>query len=1075
MKSIISNSKKGILSLLFYMIIFSTLNLYPQSWQQPIENTNNFYFIQKAFNEFWKDSVGPKGSGWKQFKRWEAFWEPRVFPTGQFPNGIGIYKDFVNFKEKIAKTDKPTMKANWKEFGPITIPQNRLSYNSSGLGRINCVRFHPTNPDIIWIGSSAGGAWVSKDRGNSWNVSDFTQFLSIGVTDIAISESNPNIMYISTGDADGNSMTRGYSIGVIKSTDAGNTWKPTTLSYEIASSVVTGRIFVHPLDPNIVIVATSSGILKSKDGGVIWENKKSGINFRDIIAKSNKPSVLYAATFNFGGSTAIYKSEDLGETWNIVKQFSGINRIVLGVSADAPDNVYALCSNTSNGFGGFYFSNDEGVNWTSMSTNPNILNISNDGSGSGGQGYYDLALAIAPFDSKLIYAGGIHIWKSIDGGVSWSLVNHWTGGYGKPYVHADQHDLQFSPHTGHLYSANDGGIYRANADGTSWQDLSNGISIAQFYRFSNSATNANMVIGGTQDNGSHLAVDGKWYHVNGGDGMETLIDFTDSRFVYSSMYNGSLYKSTNGGLSFYSMVSASQKGERGAWTTPFIINPQNPKSLYVGFYNIWKSDDRGTTWKKISNYTSTTTVNALQISPTDTNIIYYSTGNIIYKSVDGAKTFSRIGSLNAYISYITVDYNNPHRIWVSLSGYYPTYKVYEFDGTDWKNLTRNLPNVPANTIVYQKNSPDRLYLGTDIGVFYTDNSTDQWEFFNEGMPNVVVTELEIQYSSGKLRAATFGRGIWETEIINCNLTSPEVTIKGNTTFCQGDSVILEMKDPPYLYKSIKWSSGDTSKSIVVKTNGEYSVYIEDFNGCSAKSSNIKITVYSVPTIKIITKGNNPICVGDSLVLSASLGFQSYLWSTGDTTKKITVREPNRYWLKGTTAQGCQAISDILDVTIAPLPQKPTINREGNWLICTPASAYQWYLNDIPIQGATSQTYYIKQDGTYKVEITDENGCKAFSNPTQEIVGIEEPFNDESIRIIPNPSDGTFTLQNYLFENAYIKINVVNALGKTLYSTEKYLESGHNQITIDLSNFAKNVYFLIIQINERTYYKKLIKR
>lgn len=1065
---------KKYLTLLILTIILNPFNIYSQNWNQYIENQSNFYSIQKAFYDYWKDSTGPKGSGWKQFKRWEAFWEPRVFPNGQFPNGIDIYKEYVNFKEKFAKNDKPSIKANWKEFGPITIPQNRLFYNSSGLGRVNCVRFHPTNPDIIWIGSSAGGAWKSTDRGNSWTVSDFTQFLSIGVTDIAISESNPNVIYISTGDADGNSMTRGYSIGVIKSTDGGNTWKPTSLSYDIASTVVTGRIYVNPNDPNIVIVTTSSGILKSKDGGVIWENKKTGVNFRDLVASPEKPNVLYAASFNLSGSTAIYKSEDLGETWNLVKQFSGINRIALGVSNDAPNSVYALCSNTSNGFGGFYVSEDEGKNWSLKSSSPNILNISNDGSGSGGQGYYDLALAIAPFDSKLIYAGGIHIWKSIDGGSSWSLVNHWTGGYGKPYVHADQHDLQFSPHTGHLYSANDGGIYKANADGTAWQDLSNGVSIAQFYRFSNSATNPTMVIGGTQDNGSHLTVDGKWYHVNGGDGMETIIDYSDTRYVYSSMYNGALYKSTNGGLSFYSMVSASQKGERGAWTTPFIINPLNPKTLYAGFYNIWKSNDRGSTWSKVSNYSSSTTVNALQISPTDTNVIYYSTGNVIYKSTDGAKTFSRIGTLNAYISYIAVDYNNPNRIWVSLSGYYPTHKVYEFDGKDWINITRNLPNVPVNTIVYQKNSPDRLYIGTDIGVFYTDNSTDQWEIFNDGLPNLVVSELEIQYSSGKLRAATFGRGIWETEIINCNIPSPEVNITGNTTFCQGDSVILDMKIPSYSYKTIKWSTGDTTKRIIVKTSGDYYVYVEDTQGCSAKSSTIKITVYPVPSIKIIVKGNNPICVGDSLVLYASLGFQSYLWSNGDTNKKITIREPGRYWLKGITTQGCQSISDVIDVSIAPIPEKPIITRDGNWLISSPAKAYQWYLNDEPIEGATSQSYYIKQDGTYKVEITDDYGCKAFSNPTQEIVGVEDNFVDEYLRIIPNPNDGLFTIAINIKASNLIKIDIVNIMGQNVFSLEKLLEVGNQQIQVDISTLPNGIYYTTVRSNTKALRYKIIK-
>jgi photosystem II stability/assembly factor-like uncharacterized protein len=1066
---------------IFFFLSFG--NLYSQEPLVKLEQIKkpNFYDIDKIFNDYWSKIPEEQetentfeGEGRDQFKRWESFWQRRTYPTGEFPNATDILRDWEQYKAKNNKNS--TQSANWTLLGPFDNPQPVPGQGEQGLGRINRIRFDPNNFRIIWAGSAAGGVWKSVDDGKNWATFPFTQFLSIGVSDIAISPQNSNIVYVATGDCEP-SYESYYSIGLIKTTNGGTDWQVTNLKYSLSDNMNVNRVLVHPGDPNIVIVGTSDGIYKSTDGGNTWALKQGGAFFIDMEFMPGNPNVIYASTKTWSGTNYVYKSSDNGESWKIVQTYSNSLRVALAVSLAEPNYVYSLVSNLNRGFQSLSLSVDGGENWDKMADPSTVNNILGWYGGTGndavkGQGEYDLCIAVSPSHGYEVYIGGINVWKSNNSGESFTILTDWTGGSGGAYVHADQHDLVFANYSTTLYSGNDGGIDRTTDGGTTWTNLTKGISNTQFYRLGCSVTNPNLIIAGSQDNGTRRLKSSTWNGINGGDGMEAAIDPTNENRMYCSIQtnNGQvLLKSGNGGSTFVRMLGQSETGQASDWITPYIINQQNPSILYAGFVDVWKLSNYGSTRSKISNFGGNQVIMSLALAPSDSNTLYTATMNDLHVTHDGGQTWNMRIYSGGPISCIAVDPQNPNRVWITKSNYTSGSKVYEYDGTTWKNISGNLPNVPVNCIVYQNGSPDRLYVGTDIGVFYSDYGSAYWEPYGSGMPNVIVYDLAIQYSTHKLRAATFGRGLWETDISNCNLPQPKITIIGDTTFCQGDSCILQAEDG---FSNYNWTSGETTKSIIVKQSGAYSYVVNDTSGCSAKSPAIYVDVKTVNDLTITPVGKYPMCKGDSVQLNASLGFANYKWSTGETNRKITVYQPGTYSVTGTSSNGCTKTTEF---TVVTSPAKPAITRYRNTLTSTDAFAYQWFLNDSIIPGATAQSYEITNDGTYKVEVFDKDSCFDISDSIFAILGVEDINQTQDyINIYPNPGTGIYNLNIKLKQPAKIEATLTNILGINVWSSVLMYNDGVLSQEIDIQNLPAGVYYLIIRYGSDSFIHKIVK-
>lgn len=1080
-------TNRRILSLLFAVIIIIPHYLSAQPWALQAEKMKNASFLeaQYEFNNYWKDKTPSKGTGWKQFKRLEWFLEQRLYPDNELPDLSRIYNDYQNYNEK-SKSNNSTLNDlyKWTALGPFVKPKQHAEFSPTGLGRMNCISFHPTNSNVIWAGASFGGVWKTTNGGGTWQTFPFTQFLSIGISDIACAPSNPNVVYAATGDANAAGVLGAlfnYSIGIIKTTDNGNTWALTEPLFgqkiEIASKILINRILVHPQNENIVYVGSSVGLFKTTDGGNTWTTLNSTF-CRDLEFKADNPDYLVGAFREISGNAYLYSIAKVNnETGALSKkiQFNDVIRISLNVTKGDPKVMYALCASYDMGFHSVIKSTDAGETWTTRAkrgTHPNYLHFYTSGSGVGGQGLYDLCLAIDPKNSNIVYIGGVNVWKSTDGGAEFTINTDWQG-LSAPWIHADVHSLEFSP-DGNLFACTDGGVNKTTNGGTSWSDLSNSLAVTQFYKFDQFPDDENFVIGGTQDNGTHLKNGASWTNILGSDGMDCKIDYTNKQYLYASMYNGSFWRSTNGGNSFFYMIDDRTTMESGAWVSPMAMDPRDPKILYIGHHNLWKSTNRGSQWQKINVPSESNELRSIALSESQASTIYCATINKLFATHDGGANWTTLMTTSAAISDIVVDPNNHQRCWVTLSGYSNGYKVIELNGTSQKNISGSLPNVPVNTITYQKNSPDRLYLGTDLGVFYTDKNLNDWIQLSNGLPNVVVADIKIHYKSGKLRAATYARGLWETTLNNCNLPQPKVTVVGETAFCQGESCVLVAPDG---FESYIWNSGGTTKSIIVNQRGNYYVTVTDAQGCVSSSENITVTVYNVPDMKISTASAFPSCDGEPVRLRATIGFKEYYWSNGGSAVTTDVTEPGTITVRGVTSNGCESISEPFEVYFKPSPEKPSIYIQNTTLKTdATAVAYLWYLNGSPIQGATDKTHIPVAEGYYQVAVFNENNCSKLSDEYFFTTSVEDIFTDDKFIIIsPNPSDGVFNIEISSSICDKIILDVSNILGNKILTKQINVDGKQNRNVIDLKLLPNGVYFARFICGDKLYVHKLIKK
>ena len=782
---------------LLLLILLSFQMGFSQPWMNKVTSEKpTFKEIQTAFYDYWKDRPIEKGKGYKPFKRWEWYWESRLLPNGDFPSSSITWDEFHKYYSQSNTYEQRNTQstANWTSSGPSTTTGGYW-----GLGRINCMAFHPTDPNIFWVGTPAGGLWKTTNGGTNWTTN--TDNLPVlGVSDIAIHPTNPNILYIATGDGEIGALTnlRGgadgdtKSIGVLKSTDSGATWSTTGLNWNVTDRKVIRRLLINPINPQILIAAASDGIWRTIDGGTNWTPVQTGYHFMDLEYKPGDPTIVYATTYNNDGNAKIYRSINSGSTWNLITTLANVTRINLAVSAISPWTVDALCANIAQGLAGLWLSLDSGVSFSQylVGTNSNnFLDWSYNASGAGGQGNYDLAYALNPTNVNDIWLGGVNTWNSTNGGSNWNIKTMWTSSDSNQnpnpnpnnvqVVHADKHFIAFHPLVpGTIFECNDGGLYKTTNSGNTWTDLTNGMQISQMYRIGVSQSQSNAgVICGLQDNGTKYNNSINWQNVGGGDGMECISDGSTGT-IYSSLYNGQFYKNVNTDISINIPLLTVEKNSEGkpngSWVTPLIMHPTNTSTLYAGYKRVYKTTNKGDTWTAISSGildSNSEDIRFMAIAPSNPNTIYASTLRKLFATTNGGISWNQISTLiitdnDANISNIAVDSSNPDKVFITVSGYSAGNKVWmrpSIGGT-WVNYSGNLPNVPVNCIVYQNGSNEGLYVGTDIGVFYTDGTMNTWIPYQTGLPNVVVTDLEISYYDNKLWAGTFGRGLWKTDL-----------------------------------------------------------------------------------------------------------------------------------------------------------------------------------------------------------------------------------------------------------------------------------------------------------------------
>lgn len=739
-----------IVSLLCSFFGFSQFNS-KAPWMANTSTSRNEATIDElvtSFNQYWSTrDKNARGSGYKPFMRWEYHWRNYTNEQGYIMSS----EDFWNVwrqknQSRLNRNNSSLPVSNWQPVGPFT-HTNTGSW-SSGQGRVNIVHVDPSNSNTIYLGAPAGGIWKSVNNGSTWTpLTD--ELPQIGVSGIAVDYSNSNVIYIATGDKDAGDS---YSVGVYKSTDGGLTWNATGVMGGSNPSRA-GDLVIHPTNNQILWCATNNGIYKTTNAGNTWSQVQSGdFSQGNIRLKPSDPSTVYGVS-----DTSFYRSTDTGTTFTQVT--SGLtlssSRLLLDVTPANANYVYILSATIGNYFQGIYRSTDSGVSFTATNTTTNIF----DNVGQGSQSWYDLALAVSSTNAEEIYTGCLNVWKSTDGGVSVTKMNNWSSPAAPSYTHADIHYLGF--HGNKLFCGSDGGIYVSSNGGTNFTDLTAGVQISQFYKIAVSKQSAANMVGGLQDNGGHAYSSGQWKNYYGADGMDTAINPNNPNQYYGFIQSGgNLYISNNAGNGLSGSVSS--PGVEGNWVTPLAIN--NAGLLFAGYNNLYKLVS-GAWVQQNSNSVGSGNIELISIDPLNDNIMYVANGSTLYKSTDLGINFTNVYSASSAITSIEVHSSDSNTVYLTTQSSSGGVFKSTNGGTSFSSFSTGLPSIGKNVIAHQgRNTLNPLYLGTDLGVYYRDDSMTSWQPFDTNLPNVSVTDLEINVEDAKLIAATYGRGIWQTNI-----------------------------------------------------------------------------------------------------------------------------------------------------------------------------------------------------------------------------------------------------------------------------------------------------------------------
>ena len=718
---------------------------------------NNIYTIKKLYLEKVLHSPveqeeGEEDNDLSRFNRWFNMAEARTYPTGNLPRPDVLLNAVREVKQAAKSANKTTTTPpQWQSLGPTNVPSN---YN--GIGRVNCIVIDPVDTNTLFIGTACGGVWVSHSGGSNW-YSNSDNFPSMSIADIAVNPKHRDTIYAATGDGYGyenggyNIFWGGlYSAGVMKSTDTGHTWSTTGLSYLQSDNDMIQRLLIHPNKTGILLAATRNGLLRSTDAGATWTTVSTGHIFSMAFHATN-PDTVYAIN-----SFSLLVSHDAGATW--VTLSSGINttgdRCSIAVSPASPNSIWVLDAAEN-----VLWSHDLGATFTPTATAPSIANF---------YGYYDRVLAVSPTDSNYILCFGKDMVKSTDGGSTWSILDVTHG------VHVDNHAAAINPrHTSTIYTGNDGGIAVTRNGGFAWTNLADGLTISQIYKMSSSWQDPAKMLCGVQDNGSFYHDGTNWLQSNAphGDGMDNAIHpLSDNEQITSFQY-GNFFISHDQGGSYSAVGLPTGVAGTGAWVAPVAFNPRNADTIFFGMKKVYASYDGGASAVGLgaaSVYFSAGAV-YLAVAPSNPNIIYAGDYSRIMRTIDGGATWTTVSTglpSSEAKTNIAVDPTDPMKIYATLSGYTSGIKVFKSTtgGAPWTPISTGIPNIPVNCIAVDSSVAGGLFIGTDMGVYYRDDANPTWTLYGAGLPNVIVDDIDINYTSYKIKVATYGRGVWEANL-----------------------------------------------------------------------------------------------------------------------------------------------------------------------------------------------------------------------------------------------------------------------------------------------------------------------
>ncbi|HYH00830.1 MAG TPA: glycosyl hydrolase [Terriglobales bacterium] len=709
-------------------------------------------------------------------------------------------------------------------------------------GRVIAFAVNPENRAEYYVGVASGGVWKTTNNGTTWTpVFDGEGSYSIGA--VTLDPKDPAVVWVGTGE-NNSQRSVAWGDGVYKSEDGGKSWKNVGLK----KSEHIGRILIDPRDSKVVYVASQGplwgpggdrGLFKTTDAGKTWKNvleisENTGVT--DIAFDPENPDVIYAASYQrrrhvwtmIGGGpeSALYKSTDAGANWTKLKSglpTEDIGRIGIAVAPTEPNIVYAQIE-AANGKGGIFRSTDRGATWERRNPYDST-------------GQYYSRITVDPKNAERVYIMGVYPQVSDDGGKTFRRMNIRS-------VHVDVHELWVDPNdTNYYLTGCDGGVYESYDRGESWAFKPN-LPITQFYDVTvDNAKPFYNVYAGTQDNNSlggpsrtrniNGIMNQDWFITSGGDGFRSQVDPVDPNTVYAEAQYGGLVRfdrRTGEELGIQPQPGRGEPPLRWNWDSPLIISPHSHTRLYFAANKLFRSDDRGNTWKAISGdltrqldrnrlpvmgkvwpadavakNASTSfygNIVALSESPKQDGLLYVGTDDgLIQVTENGGQTWTKYEKFTGvpdqtYISRLAASAHDANTVYASFEAHKNAdFKPYLLKSTDrgktWTNIASNLPeNGPVLAIAEDTVNPNLLFAGTEFGLFFTIDGGKTWTQLKGDFPTIAVRDLVIQPREGDLVVATFGRGIYILDDITpLRVLKPEMLAQEAVTFPVKDTLL----------------------------------------------------------------------------------------------------------------------------------------------------------------------------------------------------------------------------------------------------------------------------------------------
>jgi uncharacterized protein (TIGR03437 family) len=885
----------------------------------------------------------------------EAHRESTKWYLRRHPDG-GMRLKAVEEKNRLAPAVSETS-GQWSAIGPQPIEWG-VPYS----GRVWGIAVDPRNSGVVYVGVEGGGVWKTTNGGANWSPLTDTQ-ANINIRDVALAPTAPDIIF--AGSAGG---------GMLKSTDDGATWT-TSLPTSWVNS-----ISVHPTDPSIVLiaglpisspfytftnVANIFNVSRSEDGGSTWITTLSTGDTNAVVFDPSNGNVAYATALS-----GLYRSADSGITWKPVVGHGlpagPYSFMTVAIAPSSSNLLYLALKGSDELLLGFYRSADSGSTWTQVGAPPND-NIT----------YWGWSLRVHPTNPNLIYAGSLRLSTSTDGGNTWTNNDN-ASGY---EIHPDHHVQTYSVDGNTLYVGSDGGIWSTTAPAaphTSWTGLNSTLNTTLFYPgISVSPATPKVAFGGTQDNGVlQYQGDLAWNWATCGDGGYTAIDFVQPQNVYAAcsgpLSSTRIFASTDGGNSYHAAVSGIKtQGEVFDYVPPLVMDPSNASRLYFGTNHVYQTLNGAADWTAISpDLTGTNgAIATIAVAPSDPNTVYAgATNNAVFVtqnalSGSSATWITRTPLTGHGVNQISIDPQSPLTAWAAgwvaldrngtVVG--PVYRTVD-GGATWASLSVGLPNLPANDVLLDPDIPNTIYTATDVGVYRSVDSGQSWLPLGTGLPNVIVHSLRLYRPTRTLRAATYGRGMWDLSVPTSGQTA--VTIAATTA---GAAFSLEDGTTYQAPCSFYWYTG--AQHTVTWLNGAPGARYLFSGWTDGVAQNTRtIVVPSSPS-----------------TYTAMIGVQ-YLLTVASSpslagTVTVNPSSPDGYYNAGTTVQisaaaaAGYAVSGLGGDLSGSLPQSITMNSPHSITVTFGCSYTFPYFPDELGSGSTSGFFQIQAGSTCPWSLT----------------------------------------------------------------------------------------------------------